>query len=87
MTNPILRRARPDILKMKQYSSARLLHKKPAGTIYLDANECYFEPFVGAENLSRYPDQQPQKLVFVGSMMYRLAIWQLHVVLTRPLIV
>ena len=70
MTNTILRRARPDILKMKQYSSARLLHKKPAGTIYLDANECYFEPFVGAENLSRYPDQQPQKLVDALCRLY-----------------
>ena len=63
MTNSLLKRARPDIVEMKPYSSARSLYKKQPSMIFLDANECAFEPFIGADNLSRYPDQQPQKLV------------------------
>ena len=59
----ILNRARPDIVAMSDYSSARKLHGKKAGTIYLDANECPFEPLVGREGLSRYPAQQPEELV------------------------
>lgn len=58
----ILSRARPDILAMKGYSSARSLFKKKPGTVYLDANECSYEPYIGAGALSRYPDQQPQDL-------------------------
>ncbi len=59
----ILSRARPEIVAMKGYSSARSLQKKKAGMVFLDANECPFEPFIGAEGLARYPDQQPQKLI------------------------
>lgn len=59
----ILNRARPDIVAMSGYSSARKLHAKEAGAIYLDANECPYEPIVGREGLSRYPDQQPEELV------------------------
>ena len=66
----ILNRARPDIIAMKGYSSARKLHAKKTGTIYLDANECPFEPLVGGEGLSRYPDQQPEELVKALSRLY-----------------
>lgn len=70
MTNSLLKRARPDIVEMKPYSSARSLYKKQPSMIFLDANECTFEPFIGADNLSRYPDQQPQKLVDALCRLY-----------------
>ncbi len=60
---PMAPRARPEIIAMKGYASARSLTTVDASTIYLDANECAFEPFVGAKNLSRYPAQQPGDLV------------------------
>ena len=52
-------RARPEIVQMKGYSSARSLAGDEAGLVYLDANECAYEPFVGARNLARYSAQQP----------------------------
>jgi histidinol-phosphate aminotransferase/imidazoleglycerol-phosphate dehydratase/histidinol-phosphatase len=66
----MIKRARPDIVAMKAYSSARSLYKKKPGMIFLDANECPYEPFIGAENLSRYPDQQPQDLVDALCRLY-----------------
>ncbi len=56
-------RARPEIRDMKGYASARSLVAESTSTIFLDANECAFEPFIGAEGLARYPMQQPQALV------------------------
>ena len=56
-------RARPEIRDMKGYASARSLVAESGSTIFLDANECAFEPFIGAEGLARYPMQQPQALV------------------------
>ena len=56
-------RARPDIVAMKGYASARTLVADKGETIFLDANECSFEPFIGAEGLARYPMQQPAALV------------------------
>ena len=47
---------------MKGYSSARSLAGDEAGLVYLDANECAYEPFVGARNLARYSAQQPTEL-------------------------
>ena len=58
----ISQRARPEILAMPGYMSARSIEQSDAGTIFLDANECAFEPFIGARNLSRYPAQQPVDL-------------------------
>jgi len=58
-------RARPEILAMKGYSSARSLVASGASTIFLDANECPYEPFVGASDLARYPMQQPPELMRV----------------------
>ena len=55
-------RARPEIVQMKGYSSARSLAGDEAGLVYLDANECAYEPFVGARNLARYSAQQPTEL-------------------------
>ena len=59
----ICRRARPEILALAGYASARSLQKPGAQTIFLDANECAFDPFIGAVGLSRYPEQQPADLV------------------------
>ena len=58
----ISQRARAEILAMSGYMSARSIEKSDPGTIFLDANECAFEPFIGAQNLSRYPEQQPVAL-------------------------
>ena len=58
----ISQRARAEILAMSGYMSARSIEKSDSGTIFLDANECAFEPFIGAQNLSRYPEQQPVAL-------------------------
>ncbi len=57
----IIARARQEIVAMKAYSSARSLYKSNPDTIFLDANEAPFSPFVGAQSLNRYPDQQPEK--------------------------
>ena len=59
----ICQRARPEVLAMAGYASARSLQVAEAQTIFLDANECAFEPYVGASGLSRYPSQQPGLLV------------------------
>ena len=59
----ICQRARPEILAMAGYTSARSLQLPLAQTIFLDANECAFEPFVGSSGLSRYPSQQPELLI------------------------
>ena len=56
-------RARPEILAMKGYVSARSLVATADSTVFLDANECPYEPFVGAAGLARYPMQQPPALV------------------------
>ena len=44
----ICQRARPEILAMAGYVSARSLQLPGSEAIFLDANECAFEPFVGA---------------------------------------
>ena len=59
----ICQRARPEILAMAGYVSARSLQLPGSETVFLDANECAFEPFVGTSGLSRYPAQQPAQLV------------------------
>ena len=61
--NSMADRARPDIVAMKGYASARTLVAEGDEIIFLDANECSFEPFIGAEELARYPMQQPAALV------------------------
>ncbi len=58
-------RARPEILAMKGYVSARSLVASSDSTVFLDANECPYEPYVGASGLARYPMQQPPELIRV----------------------
>ena len=55
-------RARQQIVQMKGYSSARSLSGDEETLVFLDANECAHEPFIGARNLARYSTQQPWEL-------------------------
>ncbi len=74
-------RARPEILAMGGYVSARSIEKSNRGTIFLDANECAFEPFIGAQNLSRYPEQQPTALQ--EAICRWLDVSKRHITITR----
>ena len=78
---PISQRARPEILAMGGYVSARSIEKSNRGTIFLDANECAFEPFIGAQNLSRYPEQQPSALQ--EAICRWLDVSKRHITITR----
>ncbi len=60
---PIINRARKTILDMKPYVSARSLVQSNDDMVLLDANECAYEPFVGAKGYSRYADQQPKAMM------------------------
>ena len=77
----ISQRARPEILAMGGYESARSIEKSNRGTIFLDANECAFEPFIGAQNLSRYPEQQPTALQ--EAICRWLDVSKRHITITR----
>ena len=77
----ISQRARPEILAMGGYVSARSIEKATTGNIFLDANECAFEPFVGAHNLSRYPEQQPVALQ--DAICRWLDVSSRHITITR----
>ena len=70
MTNSIIKRARPEVVEMKPYSSARSLHKTKPGVVLLDANECAYEPYIGASKLSRYCEKQPAELVDIFCRLY-----------------
>ena len=69
----IIKLARPEVLKIKSYSSARSQYKFSGENIYIDANECPFEPYIGAENLSRYPEQQPSEVIKKLSQLYNIS--------------
>ena len=77
----ISQRARPEILAMRGYISARSIEKSNQGNIFLDANECAFEPFIGAQNLSRYPEQQPTALQ--EAICRWLDVSKRHITITR----
>jgi histidinol-phosphate aminotransferase/imidazoleglycerol-phosphate dehydratase/histidinol-phosphatase len=77
----VCRRARPEILAMPGYSSARSLQKPGSQTVFLDANECSYDPFIGGTGLSRYPAQQPASLV--DAMCRWLDISSRHLTITR----
>lgn len=71
MSITITNRARKTILDMKPYVSARsLMPEGGEGMILLDANECAYEPFIGAKNYSRYADQQPKKMMDALCRLY-----------------
>ena len=66
---------------MDGYISARSIEKLNRGSIFLDANECAFEPFIGAQNLSRYPEQQP--LALQEAICRWLDVSKRHITITR----
>ena len=74
---PILQRARPAILAMKAYSSARsLLQAAGAGQqhiVFLDANEMPFAPLPGHDAYARYAPQQPPELMAALAGLYEVA--------------
>ncbi len=70
----ILSRFRSDILAITTYSSARSQHlMSEEEIVFLDANECGYEPYIGAQNLSRYPTQQPQGMMDSLCRLYDLS--------------
>jgi histidinol-phosphate aminotransferase len=74
--------ARPDIVAMKPYSSARA--EAPGRGVLLNANESprpLFGRTLDALNLNRYPDPQPEALVEGMADRYGLPVD--HVLLTR----
>jgi len=77
----ICQRARPEILAMPGYVSARSIEKSDGTTVFLDANECAYEPFVGADGLSRYPEQQPA--VLQDAICRWLDVTTRHITITR----
>lgn len=77
----IIRNARKSVLDMPGYSSARSLYKAADGYIFLDANECPYEPYIGAVGGNRYPSQQPDESVSALCRLYDVS--SRHLVLTR----
>ena len=76
-----LKRARPEIVEMTSYSSARSLESADKQVLFLDANECQFEAYIGGENLSKYPLQQPVEAVSALSDLY--SVPKQNLVVTR----
>ncbi|MEM6781009.1 MAG: histidinol-phosphate transaminase [Pseudomonadota bacterium] len=66
----IIKRARKTVLDMKPYQSARELVKASDDMILLDANECAYEPFIGAKGYSRYAEQQPKGMMDALCRLY-----------------
>ena len=77
----ISQRARKEILALAGYVSARSLQKPGMETVFLDANECAYDPFIGAVGLSRYPEQQPVELV--QALCRWLDVSSRHLTITR----
>jgi histidinol-phosphate aminotransferase len=65
--------ARPEILAMKPYSSARKEGEQAAISVFMDANENPFPPYPGSERsfgLNRYPEPQPDQLLSLFANHY-----------------
>lgn len=70
----ILNLARPEIVAMTPYSSARV--EQNEGRVWLNANE---NPWDSLELLNRYPDSQPQELVAKLCALYEVELNQILV--------
>lgn len=69
----ITRLARPEILQMKPYSSARKEGEQKNMSVYLDANENPFAPYPAGQDctgLNRYPEPQPDVLLNLFARHY-----------------
>ncbi len=72
--------ARPEIVAMKAYSSAR--SEAPGQGVLLNANECpwpLLDEVQATQTLNRYPDPQPQALVEALANLYQVPAAQLLV--------
>ncbi len=63
-------RARPAIVALKAYSSARSLTAPEEGAVFLDANEMPCEPLIGVSGYARYAPQQPSALMAALAALY-----------------
>jgi histidinol-phosphate aminotransferase len=76
----ITRLARPEILALKPYSSARKEGEQHSIAVFLDANENPYPPFPAdpaCEDLNRYPEPQPQHLLHLFAAHYQANCEQL----------
>lgn len=72
MTRSIIERARPEILSLRGYSSARMEAK--GGSVLLNANESPWPaPSDRSDALHRYPDPQPPALIARLAAIYGVA--------------
>jgi histidinol-phosphate aminotransferase len=71
MIDPILQLARPEILALTPYSSAR--KESAGGRLWLDANENPETPSADGPLLNRYPEPQPVGLVSQLAALYGVA--------------
>ena len=71
--------ARPEIVAMQPYSSAR--KEAPGQGVLLNANEAPWSLLEGESRLNRYPDPQPERLVARLAGLYGTA--QRNVLVTR----
>jgi histidinol-phosphate aminotransferase len=74
----VLDLARPELLSLKAYSSARM--EAGAAAVMLNANESPYAPFAGdTQRLNRYPDPQPAGLLRLLAQAYGVRAEQLFV--------
>ncbi|HNQ91873.1 MAG TPA: histidinol-phosphate transaminase [Alphaproteobacteria bacterium] len=73
--------ARAAILAMPPYKSARSLYQGSEDTVYLDANECAYEPYIGSMGNNRYPAKQPKGAVEALCRLYDVS--SRNLILTR----
>ncbi|HET7561807.1 MAG TPA: histidinol-phosphate transaminase [Rhodanobacteraceae bacterium] len=71
----VLALARPEIVAMQPYSSARM--EARGGSVLLNANESPWPPFAEGQAWNRYPDPQPPALVARMAGLYGVAADQL----------
>lgn len=79
--NKIIGRARTDVREMAPYSSARSIYTEQDGYIFLDANECSYEPYIGSKGNNRYAPQQPDEAIRALCCLYDIS--SRNLVLTR----
>lgn len=73
----LLARIRPEVLALEAYVSAREGLREEDGYIFLDANECAFEPYVGAKGYARYSAQRPAAALKAMASLYDVSSSQL----------
>lgn len=75
MESLLQRLARPEILALKTYSSARMEMTDSSGMIQLDANENPFLPYPqtkSVDGVNRYPEPQPKSLLSKMANLYQV---------------